>query len=292
MAGGVNPSSRQRGPQSMIEVVALLADLRPSVGLSSESLLPLSQFVSRLNLSGDHLSTPFDALLSASAVAVHAVLERTAVVSDSSGERRLARQADVLVNPWQLEWRPEVKRRRGRELVAGHPARLRRCSDCGRTPAETRFYDLTRTYCSDCQRRRQRPTAPSSASPPLQRTGASNVRKSQRTAPKPLRLDGRVRDGSDLCHPRWCEIGSRPHEHCACGLPKRVGVALCQWCGVERLDPACRQETCDADSLAWDGQSYPARRHLRISSPDSEGCWRLLVAILARGHEECAVLEG
>ncbi len=284
VAGNVDPPRRQQAPPSRIEVAALLADLRPSVGLSSEPLLPLSQFVSRLSIAGDQLSTPFDALVSASSVAVHAVLERTAVVSDASGERRLVRQANVLVNPWQINWWPEARRRRGSELTVGHPARLRRCSDCGRTPAETRFYDLSRTYCSDCQRRRQRPErAPSPPTPAAK--GPAEVSRRQGLGQEAQVHVADSREETDRCHPRSCELGTRQHQHCSCGLPMRVGAAVCRWCDAEGLDPTPETEMSDADPLAWDGRTYPSRRRRRISAPEDEGLRRLLVAVLAAGGQ-------
>lgn len=250
---------------------------------SCPGLVPLSDFISRLGLAGDHFSTPFDAVTDNTKVVVRSVLERTAVVHGAGGERRLVRQADISVDPLAVRWRAVVGRRRGSELIASHLPKLRRCPDCGRTPAQTRFYDLSRTYCSDCQRRRQRPErVPSPRTVPRVRLASPRTRREQ----KPARRLTESREGADRCRPGSCEVGSDPHKHCRCGLPMSVDAVICRWCDVEGFDPTPGHETEDGDALAWDGRRYPAWRRRRISAPDPEGLRLLLVAVLEDTDED------
>jgi hypothetical protein len=260
-------------------VSALLAEDAAEVVVNRE-LVYLSDFVSRLGLPGDYLCTPFEAVTENATVTVYAVLERTAVVCEASGERRLMRQADLSIDPLGVRWRRRVQRRRASELIASHLPSLRRCPDCGRTPAQTRFYDLSRTYCSDCQRRRQRPERAPSL-PAAAAKGAAEVSPRRLAQERAAHLAD-SREETDRCHARSCEVGTRRHQHCCCGLPMRGGAAVCRWCDAEGLDPTPDGEMPDEeDPFAWDGRRYPSRRRRRISAPDEEGLRRLLVAVLA-----------
>src|SRR2546423_15172876 len=117
-------------------VSPLLVDDASDVA-SSRQLVYLSDFVSRLGLPGDYLCTPFEAVTENATVTVYAVLERTAVVCEGSGQRRLMRQAHLSIDPLGVRWRRLVQRRRANELIASHVPSLRRCPDRGANSAQT-----------------------------------------------------------------------------------------------------------------------------------------------------------
>jgi hypothetical protein len=103
------------------------------------------------------LLVPFEGTWNGQAVAVMAVLERTAVVhaADLPDDRVLARQADVQVHPGRLRWKEARPTRPGEGLVLQPQQRPKRCSDCRRTADETQFRAYKAAYCVECSRRRQ-----------------------------------------------------------------------------------------------------------------------------------------
>jgi hypothetical protein len=86
---------------------------------------------------------------------------------------------------------------------------------------------------------------------------------------------------SDGCDPTLCALASRPHGHCACGLPMAVGEMLCQLCRAECLDPIGRlTPRRRGDALVWDGHSRPSRRRCRVGAGEGLSYQRLIAAVL------------
>jgi hypothetical protein len=82
---------------------------------------------------------------------------------------------------------------------------------------------------------------------------------------------------ADGCSPALCALGTRPHAHCICGLPKPIGAALCALCRREGLVVVPLGASDYEDE--WDGRRYPSLRRRRFA--DSAGYEGLLAAILS-----------
>jgi hypothetical protein len=84
---------------------------------------------------------------------------------------------------------------------------------------------------------------------------------------------------ADFCRPFLCDLGTKPHMHCACGLPMPLRASMCTLCRAEGLKP---MRLTYADSIdEWNGRSYPSRRQRRCGSPHPDSHLHLLIAILA-----------
>jgi hypothetical protein len=84
---------------------------------------------------------------------------------------------------------------------------------------------------------------------------------------------------ADACRPFLCDLGAKPHSHCACGLPMPFDAELCDLCRQEGVEPRLPRRA-RSDEVEWDGRSYPSRRQRRCGNPHPDSHLHLLIAIL------------
>jgi hypothetical protein len=85
---------------------------------------------------------------------------------------------------------------------------------------------------------------------------------------------------ADFCRPFLCDLGTKPHSHCACGLPMPFDAELCDLCRQEGVEPRPLRRTRSIEE-EWDGRSCPSRRQRRCGDPHPDSHLQLLIAILA-----------